>query len=151
VSIIPFHSPPDTPSLINPYADGTTPVATVTYHAYRPTSSYRKTNPGPPDFYISVIDARTQALPTAGELEVLLRQTPYMPTEGGAGKMYPNLRNGYRSVILAVVDQGVVSLLRVADAAFGCYPLWKRPPPKAGQRRHGNNKGGKKGGPRTSK
>jgi tRNA-splicing endonuclease subunit Sen54 len=122
----------------------------VTYHVYRPTTHYRKTDPGPPDFYVSVINARTQALPTAAELEALLRQTPYVPPDAGASSMYPSLRDGYRKVVLAVVDQGIVSFLRVADAAFGCHPLWKRRPPKRQQGKRSSN-GGKKGGPRTSK
>ena len=33
--------------------------------------------------------------------------------------MYMRLRHGYRNVVMAVVDQGVVSYLRIADSAFG--------------------------------
>jgi tRNA-splicing endonuclease subunit Sen54 len=40
-------------------------------------------------------------------------------------QLYMRLRQGYRNVILAVIDQGVVSYLRVADAAFGKEKLYE--------------------------
>lgn len=43
--------------------------------------------------------------------------------------MYMRLRHGYRNVILAVVDQGVVSFLRVGDAAFGKEKVYAEKPP----------------------
>lgn len=57
--------------------------------------------------------------------------------------MYMRLRYGYRNVILAVVDHGVVSYLRVGDAAFGKEKLYKQKGPQRGK------KGG--GGPRPKK
>lgn len=34
--------------------------------------------------------------------------------------MGQRLRHGWRSVILAIVDQGVVSYMRFGEAGFGC-------------------------------
>lgn len=51
--------------------------------------------------------------------------------------MYQKLKHGYRDVILAVVDQGVTSYLRIADAAFGREKLYER---------KGRAPGGKRGG-----
>lgn len=52
--------------------------------------------------------------------------------------VYARLRQGYRSVILAVVDQGVVSYLRVCDAGFSKTPIFARDGPKG-------NKSGQRG------
>lgn len=60
-----------------------------------------------------------------------------MPPRSDA-QLYAKLRNGYKSVILAVVDQGVTSYLRLADAGFCGEKLFERKPPAA-------RKGGKGG------
>src|ERR1700742_556625 len=124
--MIPFHSPLKTPSLINPWNNPTQTYPNVTYHVYKPNSAYKKSNPGPPDFYISVINARKTLLPTEPELEHLLRQTPFRPWTSSNSNVYQKVKTGIRKVILAVVDQGVVSFLNVSDAAFGLNALWQR-------------------------
>ena len=99
---------------------------TITYHVYKPNGSFRKTNPGPPDFYISVLNARTSVIPTEPELEILLRQTPFHPWPSTNSNVYQKVKGGVRNVILAVVDQGVTSFINVSDAAFGLNSLWQR-------------------------
>ena len=61
---------------------------------------------------------------------------PYDPPKED-GSLYQKLKQGYKSVILAIVDQGVVSYLRFADAAFGQEKLYER---------KGRPSGGKRGG-----
>lgn len=95
----------------------------MTFHVYKPDSSYKKTQPGPPDFYVSVVDARCSNIPSELELDGLLRQTPYH-SPAQKPSMYQKLKDGYRNVILAVVDQGVISFLNVSDSGFGCERLW---------------------------
>jgi tRNA-splicing endonuclease subunit Sen54 len=51
--------------------------------------------------------------------------------------LYMRLRHGYKNVVLAVVDQGVVSFLRVADAGFSREKIYKD---------KGVLRGGKRGG-----
>jgi tRNA-splicing endonuclease subunit Sen54 len=46
--------------------------------------------------------------------------------------VYQKVKTGYRDVILAVVDQGVISFLNISDAGFGEAKLWERRP--AGKR-----------------
>lgn len=107
---------------------GSAPSLPVAYHVYKPSSAFRKSAPPAPDFRIAVVNARTQpTVPTLAELAALLESTPFDPPAGDkmARSVYMRLRHGYRSVILAVVDQGVVSYLRVADAAFGREKLYQ--------------------------
>jgi tRNA-splicing endonuclease subunit Sen54 len=61
-----------------------------------------------------------------------------MPPRADA-QLYAKLRNGHKSVILAVVDQGVTSYLRLANAGFAKEKLFER---KVGGPRKGG-KGGK--------
>jgi len=68
----------------------------------------------------------------------LVDTQPYMPPKPEA-QLYAKIRNGYKSVILAVVDQGVTSYLRLADAGFVREKLFERKAPAA-------RKGGKGGG-----
>ena len=52
-------------------------------------------------------------------------------------RLYPKLKHGYRNVILAVVDQGVVSYIQLSDAGFGKEKIYE-PALRGG--------GGKRGG-----
>lgn len=77
-------------------------------------------------------------MPTLFQLGTLLESTPLDPPRGEKmdRMLYMRLRHGYRNVILAVVDQGVVSFLRVADAAFGKEKIYAEKPP--GPKKGGN-------------
>jgi tRNA-splicing endonuclease subunit Sen54 len=133
--MIPFHSPMETPRLCD---FRTKPSPSITFHVYKPNAVFKKTNPGPPDFYISVLNARDFEMLREPNLDILLGQTPFHPPKVDA-HVYAKLKNGVRNVILAIVDEGVTSFLNISDAAFGLNPLWNRPPPRPGK------KGGFKG------
>ncbi|KAG8527672.1 uncharacterized protein KY384_007825 [Bacidia gigantensis] len=114
-----------------------------TYNVWKPSTHFRKTAPPPPDYQICVLNARDDSFPTLEQLDDLMRCMPYDPPpshmKGGGHKIYQRLKHGHRSVILAVVDQGIVSYVRIGDAGFSQEPVWE---PK----RHG--RGGKAGGAR---
>lgn len=98
----------------------------VTWHVWKPNNTaYKKSKPGPPDFHIAVMDSRSTALPTLADLSGLLDTQHYNPPPLTM-TLYPKLKHGYKSVILAVVDEGVSSFLRLSDAAFGLEPLYNR-------------------------
>ncbi|KAL2799873.1 hypothetical protein BJX66DRAFT_322019 [Aspergillus keveii] len=60
-----------------------------------------------PDFRIAVVNARADTdMPTLSQISSLLESTPLDPPVGNK-PLYVRLKNGYRNVILAVVDQGV--------------------------------------------
>ncbi|KAJ5184154.1 hypothetical protein N7492_001770 [Penicillium capsulatum] len=100
----------------------------VIFHVYKPSTVLKKTALPPPDFRIAVINAREQtSIPTLAQISALLESTPLDPPRGEKMDrlVYMRLRHGYRNVVLAVVDQGVVSYLRVADSAFGKERLFE--------------------------
>ena len=109
----------------------------ITYHVWKPGSqTFKKSAPGQPDFRIAVINARETTVPSLAQLSALLETTPYDPPSD-APQLYAKLKHGYKNIILAIVDQGVVSYLRIADAAFGREKLYDR---------KGKPPGGKRGG-----
>lgn len=119
----------------------------VVFHVYKPSTPFKKTAPPTPDFRIAVINTReTTSIPTLGQLGALLESTPLDPPQGDKMKrlLYMRLRHGYRSVVLAVVDQGVVSYLRVADSAFGKEKLYNTVNGPSGPKRGGNYRGKKR-------
>lgn len=138
--MIPYYDP-----AVAQEADPLDPAFKITYHVWKPSNTvYKKSNPGPPDFRVAVVDARFTSVPTLLQLSGLLASTPYSPPEGNA-QLYQKLRNGHKNVILAVVDQGVTSYLRIADAGVGRQKLYERkggPPKKKGG---GRGKPGGKG------
>jgi len=86
------------------------------------------------------VDARRSNIPSEPDLDTLLRQTPYhSPAEKQS--IYRKLKDGHRNVILAVVDQGVISFLNISDAGFGCEKLRI----DKNSNKMGNLKGGFKG------
>jgi tRNA-splicing endonuclease subunit Sen54 len=125
--MIPYHSPIATPEMISPYEKSDSSSPTITYHVYKPNAQFKKTSPGMPDFYVSVINSRETMIPTEPELEILLRQTPYHPWAATNSNVYQKAKTGVRNVILAVVDQGLISFVNFSDAAFGANALWQRP------------------------
>ena len=148
--MVPFHSPLKTPSLVNPWTSPNYEHPNITYHVYKPNSNYKKSKPGPPDFYISVIQARETLLPAEPELEHLMRQTPFHPWPDSNSNVYQKCKGGIRNIILAIVDQGVISFLNISDAAFGLNALWQREKkpnsrPKGGTGPRGGFKGKNRG------
>ncbi|GJC85807.1 putative tRNA-splicing endonuclease subunit tsp-5 [Colletotrichum liriopes] len=118
----------------------------VHWHVWKPSKhpSLRVTELPPPDIRIAVADARDDAVPSFEEVSALLDSAPYDPpdpkTMGGPGRLYQRLRHGYRNVLVAVVDRGLVNFMRLGQAAFGEERLYERFDNRGGFR------GGKRGG-----
>ncbi|KAL4752041.1 hypothetical protein BDW72DRAFT_202620 [Aspergillus terricola var. indicus] len=86
---------------------GTNLPYAVVWHVYKPSTNFRKSAPPSPDFKIAVINARTTTtIPTLSQIGNLLESTPLDPPHPNK-QLYVRLKNGYRNVVLAVVDQGV--------------------------------------------
>ena len=121
-------------------ADQRHPVLRVAFYVWKPRPAFKKSSPGPPDFRIAVLNAREDNFPLPEQLDGLLQSVPYdPPPERMEKQMYQKLKHGWRNVILAAVDQGVVSYVRIADAGFGKEKLYERT---------GGGRGGKRGGGR---
>lgn len=125
----------------------THPRIRVSFYVWKPSSGFKKSAPPPPDFRIAVINAREQGFPVLEQLDDLLQSVPYdPPTPGSEGQVYRRLKHGWRNVVLAIVDQGVVSYMRVADAGFGKEKIYDR-----GTRGRGGKRGGMRGGRGTGR
>jgi tRNA-splicing endonuclease subunit Sen54 len=155
LALIPFHDPtkqhrPQSTSQLLPE---TSPDLRITYHVYKPSATnFKKSAPGPPDFRIAVVNARETGVPTLEDLSRVMATTPYDPPIHPSNKppmpLYQKLKHGYKNVTLAVVDQGVISYLRVADAAFGLEKLYLREARGPGAKRGGGGGRGGRGGAR---
>jgi tRNA-splicing endonuclease subunit Sen54 len=95
-------------------------------------------------------DAQESSVPTLEEITALLDSTPWDPPKAqwsGPGRLYPRLKYGYRNVLVAVVDHGVVNYMRFGEGAFGEETLWQRFDSrrvfKGGKR--GGGRGGRRG------
>ena len=161
LSIVPFHDPSlptDRESLRSSASMGhpispTHPRIRCCFYAWKPTNAhnFRKSAPPPPDFRIAVINAREENFPVLEQLDDLLQTVPYDPPPAGSeGQVYRRLKHGWRNVILAVVDQGVVSYMKVGDAGFGmervCEGRGGRGGKKGGGRGKGRGRGRGRGG-----
>lgn len=141
---------------------------TTTWDVYKPAGNreggnWRKSKPGEPDFRICVIAARETGVMTLSQCEGLLGEQPVREPPIWKGRdgqvsekrtepinaVYSRLRHGYKNVILAVVDEGIVSYVRVADAGFCREKLYERGDAvggrgvKGGGRGRGRGRGGR--------
>jgi tRNA-splicing endonuclease subunit Sen54 len=143
LSVLPRHTPAPQPT--DPSIPPQGPFRLV-YNLWKPSRipNFAKSNPGTPDFRIAIVSSRDTSVPSLTQLVSLLESSPWDPPKKeltGPGNSYQRLRHGWRNVILAVVDQGVISYLRVSEAAFGEERLYDRFD-------GGSMRGGKKGGSR---
>ncbi|KAL9602489.1 MAG: hypothetical protein Q9219_001782 [cf. Caloplaca sp. 3 TL-2023] len=127
LQIIPYHDPTSQPTTTTTTSSSPNPLLLRPhFHVYKPTPNFRKSAPGPPDFHITVLSARDSHFPTLAQLDGLLASVPFAPPPENEGRSYQRLKHGWRNVVLAVVDQGVVSYIRVADAGFGGVKMYER-------------------------
>lgn len=87
------------------------------YHVYKPGTQFKKSKPLPPDFYVRVVDARRQNMPTLTETRGLFAS---VPETNEAPKRSPitRIKQGKKQVVLAVVDAGIVSFVRLVETEF---------------------------------
>ncbi|KXJ96439.1 hypothetical protein Micbo1qcDRAFT_191208 [Microdochium bolleyi] len=130
----------------------------IHYHVWKASGTFTKARPPPPDFQIAVADTRTSSVPTLEELTALLESTPWdppapppPPRDGGAGGggmnvgfMYKRLKHGWRNAIVAVVDRGLISYVRLTEMAFGEELLYASFDDK--NKKGGGKRGGRGGG-----
>ena len=110
------------------------------FYVWKPSPSFKKSSPGSPDFRIAIVNAREENFPVLQQLDELLQSVPYQPPPPGMEKqIYQKLKYGWRNVILAIVDQGVVSYMRLADAGFAKERLYERG--RGGGRKRGGRGG----------
>ncbi|ETS79323.1 hypothetical protein PFICI_09176 [Pestalotiopsis fici W106-1] len=146
-----------------PHVDASNPAQPpfdIFFHVFKSRPSFSKASPPPPDFRISVVNARTTSVPTITELSALLESTPWDPPDErmaaglGPGFMQKRLKHGWRNAIVAVVDSGFTSYLRFTEMAFGeerLYETFDRPQGKGGKKGRGGpggrgGRGGRGGG-----
>lgn len=127
LAIIPRHTPVLSAKIASPVID---PFCVV-FHIWKPTRipNFSKKNPGMPDFRIAIVDAHSTSVPTLMQITSLLESTPFDPPPPelqGPSKNYQRLKHGWRNVVLGVVDQGVVSYLRLGEGAFGQEKIYNR-------------------------
>jgi len=126
LALVGYHDPTTQYKCFDVHEPSTDDNFRIAYHVWKPGSpTYRKSAPGVPDFRIAVVDARETCVPTLEQMGALLETAPYSPPDAKQ-QMYQKLKHGYKNVMLAIVDQGVVSYLRIADAGFGKERLYDR-------------------------
>lgn len=145
LSLTPTHTPTTPPTFLLP-PNSTNPFR-IHFDVYRTTARFRKSARGPPDFHISVVDARKTGVPTGAQLNDLFAQVPD-DAPRKEEQMFRRLKQGRRNVVLAVVDAGIPSYVKLADAGFGEVRVYERGTVRGGRGKGGRGRGGGRGGGR---
>ncbi|KAI1126830.1 hypothetical protein F5Y10DRAFT_243836 [Nemania abortiva] len=122
----------------------------ICFHVWKSQGTIMKTRPPPPDIQMAVVDARDSSVPTLEQLDALLLSMPWDPPadeeKTGVGFVYKRLKHGWRSVVVAVVDRGLISYMRFGEMAFGEELLYETPNLRPKAKRGGRNGRGRGGG-----
>lgn len=152
LAIMPRHKPVADPQPAP--AEGDHPFH-VFYHVWKSSGApFSKKAPPAPDFRIAVADTADSGVPDLQQLDGLFAsgEAPYDPPHRnpawqGPGRMYQRLKHGHRSVLVAVVDRGLVNFIRFGEGAFGDERLSERfDTPMRGGRKGGGGRGRGRGG-----
>lgn len=153
LALIPSHHPPRSSAHAPSTASATAPFR-IAYHIWKPRPNFKKSDPPPPDFRVAVVSARETSMPTLQELAGLFEGVP-VDESVKEKSQFARLKEGWRNVVIAVVDSGVTSYIKVADVGFAGEEMWKVKPGggrggKGGGRGRGGRGGGRGGGERGS-
>ncbi|KAH6847869.1 hypothetical protein B0I37DRAFT_431765 [Chaetomium sp. MPI-CAGE-AT-0009] len=146
MALLPRHIPSAT-SLTTTTQPAMRDPFTIHFHVWKSAKKWTKLRHPPPDFQLAVVDAQASSVPTGAEIAALLGATPPEPGKpewAGPGRLYARLKHGYRNVLVAVVDHGVINYMRFAEGRFGAEELYGRFDHRGGRG------GGKKGGGRNN-
>lgn len=124
-------------------APSSDPPLLPTWHVNKPACivGYKKSAPPPPDYIVVVLDARSATIPTSTQVGDLLASMPDDELKDGHKKrLETRIKHGKRSILLGVVDNGIISYLRFSAGGFGPGDwLWED------NERRGRQAGGSKG------
>ncbi|SCU84856.1 LADA_0D04236g1_1 [Lachancea dasiensis] len=124
-----------------------------TFDVWKPQGSFKKKAPGWPDFQVLVVNKNTKdyKFPTYSEMKLLFKnlntKVDSLVPESLSGKTPPEkgkaqrqskpvaphveqqrrLKKGYRSFILALMDDGLISFVRLTESDFGSEKVWFDP------------------------
>lgn len=139
LDFIPCNEPPKTANHLNKNKEQlpteSTALFRVIFHVWKPRPNFSKKSPGTPDFFISVIDTKEFNVPTLEQTLSLLDnvhvkgykiKNPVKNNDKSQkvrGLTIPQqmnlLKRGYRNIIIAAVDSGIINMTSVADVPFG--------------------------------
>ncbi|KAK9257473.1 tRNA-splicing endonuclease subunit sen54 N-term-domain-containing protein [Lipomyces tetrasporus] len=96
----------------------------VAYNVWKPRPSFKKSNPGEPDFRVVVVNAQKDKMPTLAQAGALLSTLP--ACHDSTSTSQERLREGYKNVIIGVVDYGIISFMTLGDVSFGDEHIYER-------------------------
>ena len=139
---LPSPSSPFGSAAINNTTPPNTNPLTPDFHIYKPSTPFRKSCPPPPDYHccvfstaaafpspspspyppsspISNLSPTASIFPPLPSLSTLFSHLPPQPPDPSKQRsVNERLKHGYKNVLLAVVDNGVVSFMRLAEGNF---------------------------------
>lgn len=124
IAVVPRHHP--SPASEDPLPQSDLPFRVI-FELRQATRipTYARSKPGLPDFRIAIVDAHSDLVPSLTQMTSLLESTPWAPPATSLdGKLYKRLQHGWRNVLLAVVDEGLTSYMRLSETAFGEEKLY---------------------------
>jgi len=119
-----------------------------TYHVNKPSSlqGYKKSAPPPPHYTVVVVDARKSTIPTSSQIGNLLTSMPDDTLVNTSQKrLETRIKMGKKSVLIAVVDSGLVSYMRFSSGGFDAGNILWEENEKRGKQRGGAKRGGFRG------
>lgn len=98
----------------------------ITFNVWKPNPQFSKKNPPLPNFQMIVRNVNKYNLPTLTEINSVFDRTEIITkTENNSKLSQMNkLKNGKESVILALIDYGVISFVKFSRGSFNEENMW---------------------------
>lgn len=147
LALVPYHNSRATNTSTTPLTSSQIPTTTpkppftISFHIHKASPTFAKSHPSPPSYHICIIDARTTTVPTMTQIGDLLDTMPDHDVREGM-RTEGKIKLGRRSVLMAVVDQGVIGWLRFSESEVGRYRLYEEKGRRGGK---GKGRGGFRG------
>lgn len=129
IKLIPFHKVKDQQQQETPSPSS---KISLTFDIWKPDPKFSKKTPPPPDFQVIVKNTNKYNLPTLSQLREIFSNTQYKDKNKNFDEQQQQkrLKNGYRYILIAMIDYGIINFVKVSEADFGSEDVWYIPSAK---------------------
>lgn len=135
IKLIPFYKIKDQQK--SSEVPSSSPSPSITFDIWKPDPKFSKKSPPTPDFQVLVRNTNKYSFPTLSQLRSIFQGTNIKKGKDVEERQQQRrLKEGYRYVLIALIDYGIINFVKVSEADFGSENVWYVPSPKDSKPKH---------------
>jgi len=120
IKLIPFHKIKDQSHSEYQHEDS----IPITFDVWKPDPKFSKKSPPTPHFQVIVRNTNKYNMPTLSQFREIFSKTKVQGQDQDESQQQKRLKNGYRYILLATIDYGIINFVKVSEADFGSEDVW---------------------------